>query len=64
MSTNFHYIRKNVEGGYVKILNQPTEEMVADSFPEATGRLNFEKQRDYLIGNHTNLSYEKIHGEV
>ena len=69
MSTKLHYIREKVEDGSVEIFYQPTEEMAADIFTKALGKLKHEKHRNYLLGEHllkdTGLSYSgKLPGKV
>ena len=53
----------------VEIFYQPTEEMAADIFTKALGKLKHEKHRNYLLGEHllkdADLSYSgKIPGKV
>ena len=52
MSTKLHYIREKVKDGSVEIFYQPTEEMAADIFTKALGKLKHEKHRNYLLGEH------------
>ena len=69
MSTKLHYIREKVEDGSEEIFYQPTEEMAADIFTKALGKLKHEKHRNYLLGEHllkdADLSYSgKLPGKV
>ena len=64
MSTKFRYIREKVEDGNVEMFYQPTQEMAADISTKTVRRLKFDKHRDYLLGNDTDLSNEKATGKI
>ena len=57
-SIKFHFVQEKVENGSVEVFCQRTEEMAADIFRKALGRLKRDKDRDSLFGIDKNLSYE------